>query len=357
MMLSGHYCQTYYITASAICQGKDKMKKRSDGRLVKKITDPKTKKPVYIYGKTMAEINRKILSYKTKSEEREFKEVANEWWSSKYDEYAAQTLRGVAPAYRRIVEMFGDFAIAEITPRHISIFFADLANRGMTKKTISNHKSILNQIFDEAVVNGDIKFNPCLSVKVTKGAASQKRESATTSEEERILQSADVWIFPIIALCTGMRKGEILALQWKDIDFDSEVISVTKSIYHVGHKAHVKPPKTENGIRTVPLVNRLKSVLLPLKSTDEEYVVSGKEPLQEYQFEKKYRDYQRITGVKATAHQIRHSFATLANEAGVEGKSAQEVLGHAQLSTTMDIYTDFRKKSLEKVRAQLNGIF
>jgi integrase len=334
------------------------VKKRSDGRLVKKITDPKTKKPVYIYGKTMAEINRKILSYKTKEEQgRTFKDVADEWWAIKYDEYAAQTLRGVAPAYKRIVEMFGDFIIAEITPRHISMFFVDLANMGMTKKTISNHKSILNQIFDEAVVNGDIKFNPCLSVKVTKGASSQKRDSATTSEEEKILQSADVWIFPFIALCTGMRKGEILALQWKDIDFDSEIISVTKSIYHVGHKAYVKPPKTESGIRTVPLVNRLKSVLLQSKGADDEYVVSGKEPLQEYQFEKKYRDFQRITGVKATAHQIRHSFATLANEAGVEGKSAQEVLGHAQLSTTMDIYTDFRKKSLDKVKVQLNSIF
>ena len=334
------------------------MKKRADGRYLKIIVDPKTKKNVYIYGKSRQEVNRKLLEYEEKQEDgQRFGEIANAWFEEKYDTYAAQTLRGVKPAYQRIVNEFADVPIKCITPKDILAFVNSLAEDGLSKKTISNHKCLLNQIFDAAVVNGSVSINPCSSVKITKGAESKKRDAASTSDEATILNSADVWIFPVVALCTGMRKGEILALQWKDIDFESDTISVTKSIFHVGHEARIKAPKTVKGIRTIPLVNKLKSILLPLRSKPTDYVVSGSEPMKEYQFEKKYRDFQTATGVTASAHQIRHSFATLANEAGVEGKSAQEVLGHAQLSTTMDIYTDFRKKNLSQTKQKLDELF
>jgi len=334
------------------------MKKRADGRYLKVITDPKTNKKIYIYGKSRQEINQKLLTYNDEQETGKlFKAIADDWFSEKYDTYAAQTLRGVTPAFKRILSHFGDNPIKDITPKDILSFVNVLADEGLTKKTISNHKCLLNQIFDSAVVSGDISINPCLSVKITKGAPSKKRNAASSSEEGIILESADEWVFPVIALCTGMRKGEILALQWKDIDFENDTISVTKSIYHVGHNAMIKSPKTAKGVRTVPLVSKLKAILLPLKAQPDYFVVSGTEPMKEYQFEKKYKDFQKATGITASAHQIRHSFATLANEAGVEGKSAQEVLGHAQLSTTMDIYTDFRKKSLSQTKKKLDEIF
>ena len=67
-----------------------------------------------------------------------------------------------------------------------------------------------------------------------------------------------------------------------------------------------------------------------------------------------YNKFREQTGVSCTAHQLRHSFATIAFECGVPVKSVQEILGHKQLSTTMDIYTDFRKKSLDEATNLLN---
>ena len=334
------------------------LKKRKDGRYVKVILDAKTKKKVYIYGKSRAEVNKKLLEYEAREEHSQlFGTFANEWLDDKYDTYAAQTLRGLIPAFKRIVEAFEEQSIKDITPKDILSFLNQLAEEGLSKKTISNHKCILKQILDAAVVEGYISINPCLSVKVTKGAESKKREAASPSDEAAILRSADVWLFPVIALCTGMRKGEVLALQWKDIDFENNTISVTKSIYHVGHTARIKAPKTVKGIRTVPLVAKLKEILLPKRSKPEHYVVSGEAPMKEYQFEKRYRDFQTATGITATAHQIRHSFATVAIENGVPMKSVQEILGHQQISTTLDIYTDFRDAAIREAQTILEKAF
>lgn len=334
------------------------MKKRSDGRYVKKITDPKTKKSVYIYGKSMAEINRKLLSYESATiDGRTFKEVADVWLSMRYDTYAAQSLKGVIPAHRRAVETFGEIFIKNITPKDVIEYLSKLADLGFTRKTISNHKIIIKQIFDLAIIEGDIQMNPCVSVKNLKGAESTKRTAAAETDEEKILNSNDAWIFPLIALCTGMRKGEILALQWRDVNFEKGTISVTKSVYHVGHQPMIKTPKTENGIRTVPLVSRLRQVLEPLRSDPNLYIIGGDRPLCEYEYAKAHKEYMLRTGITASAHQIRHSFATRLNENGVDGKVAQSILGHAQLSTTMDIYTDFRTRSIDSLKAKLDSSF
>ena len=119
----------------------------------------------------------------------------------------------------------------------------------------------------------------------------------------------------------------------------------------------IKEPKTESGTRIIPMISRLRQILEPLRSNPRHYVVSGKDPLQEYEYAKLYKNYMHRHGITATAHQIRHSFATRMNESGIDGKAAQEILGHAQLSTTMDIYTDFRKKSLDGVKTALDETF
>ena len=337
---------------------KSKLKPRKDGRYCKTITDESGKRK-YFYGTSEREINKKILEYQQKKESgRTFAEIADEWWSETYDDLAHQTLKGYKPALARAVKTFGKSNVKDIQPRDILLFFKRLASENFAAKTIANHRIILNQIFNYAVIEGDIQYNPVTAVKIPKAAKKTPRPPATVSDESKILASDTPWLFPLFALLTCLRKGEILALQWQDINFAENTISVTKSIEHIGKKPHVKSTKTESGNRIVPLLSLLKEKLEPLRDKAEYFIFSddgGKTPLYEHRYTRLYKDYQHDVGITCTAHQLRHSYATIAVEEDINPKDLQNALGHADITTTMNIYAAARKRSVEKVAAKLNA--
>lgn len=335
------------------------MKKRADGRYLKQITDKRTGKLISFYGRTQKEVNQKILEY-TQDRERgaPFATIADEWWNTAYDNIAIQTAKGYKRARAVAISYFGLTRITLITPKEIKNYLATLRQKGYAQKTITNYRLVLNLIFEYAIVEGYIQYNPCASVKAPKNGIKKERSSATPDEEKIVASSSDLWIYPSIALYTGMRKGEILALQWRDIDFEHNLINVTKSVGHAGNRPFIKSPKTENGIRTIPLLTVLKGILEQIpERIPEHYIISldGTHPLAEHEYQRLYNDYRAATGISCTAHQLRHSFATRAFEADVPVKSVQEILGHKQLSTTMDIYTDFRKKAMDDAAKKLNN--
>lgn len=337
-----------------------KFTKRKDGRYVKNITD-KNGKRIFIYGKTPKEVTRKILEYQEKKELGPFfTDIANEWWNIAEKDLSYQSKSSYEVAIKRLCEEFEKIRIKEIKPKDIQAFIYKLADKNFAKKTISNYKMVCNRIFEYAVLENEIEYNPCSSVKLPKNLKTSKRSSATNEEELKILKLDDVWLFPIIALLSGLRKGEILALQWKDINFSKNIINVSKSIYYEGNVPKIKCTKTDAGTRTVPLLSLLKENLLKQKNINPKHFIICDEkgnPITKKAFRYKYSKFQKQFDIKCTAHQLRHSFATNAFEADVPAKSVQEILGHKQLSTTMDIYTDFREKSFESAAALLNKNF
>jgi integrase len=258
---------------------------------------------------------------------------------------------------RRAVDALGEYSIKDIRPRHISAFLRQLGRDGLGAKSLAKVRMVVNLICKHAILENDIEVNPCTSVESPTVPKKAARSAASSADEARVRSSYDVWLLPFIALMTGMRKGEILALQWKDVDFDSNVIHVTKSVYHVGDRPFIKEPKTDESVRPVPLLLPLREVLLAQADrAPENYIISddGNKPMTNRRYITRYNQFKKDTGVTCTAHQLRHSFATVAFECGVPLKSVQEILGHKQLSTTMDIYTDFRTKSVTAAADILN---
>lgn len=337
--------------------GRTKSTRRADGRLVRAIVDPRTGKRKYFYGKTEREINAQIMSYTSDAERgRTFSQVAAEWWDRAEERLAIQSVNTYDCARRRAVSYFGDALLKDITPKKIRAFLLYTSQKGYAQKTVATQRMIVNQIMTHGVLEGDIEVNPCTAVATPKDLPRTKRTSATADDERIIRETTDGWLFPFFALMTGMRRGEILALQWCDIDFAKNLIFVTKSVAHKNNAPIVKSPKTEAGRRVVPLLPQLRERLEQIDPRPARHYIfstDGKTPLTNMQFSKLLEEYHNETGTTFTAHQLRHSFATNAFEAGVSGKSVQEIIGHRQLATTMDMYTDFRADALNEAAAQL----
>lgn len=157
-------------------------------------------------------------------------------------------------------------------------------------------------------------------------------------------------------LYTGLRLGEALALQWKDIDEEAGVIHVWRSLYWAGkNQGEFKPPKTEAGIRDVIYLNKLQAVMEPHRGAPEDFVLGGSKPMTKQKYTCLLRRFRKDAGISCGPHQLRHAFATLCFEAGIPEKTAQGLLGHAQLSTTMDIYAELRDKKRMEAAAALNN--
>lgn len=339
-----------------------KLKKRADGRYVRTLVDPRTGKRKSFYGASEREINRKILEYQAAQEQgRTFREIADEWWEQAEPELAVQSVSGYRVAYQRAVDFLGDSLIKEITTPQLVKYLEILGKQGLSQKTVGKARMVCNLIFKYAVLHGELEHNRCADIPLPKNLTKTTRKAASAHDEDIIRTlSEDEWLVPYIALLTGLRKGEILALQWKDVDFENNMISVTKSVAHDSNHAFIKAPKTSESVRKVPLLDALKQRLLSEPDREPEHfiisITGGKAPLDEMQYQRAYARFKQRTGVTATAHELRHSFATVAIESGVQPKSVQQILGHRQLATTMDIYTDFRDKQLSDAAAILNQI-
>ncbi len=334
---------------------------RADGRLQTSIIDSKTGKRIYFYGKTPRELKQKILNHNQKATAGAlFTDISADWWEEAETQLAFQSRRGYLQAKKRADAEFSDILIKDIQPKDITAYLKRLGAQYSSQKTVDRYKLILNLIFKYAIEAGEIQYNPCSVTKMPKGLTKSKRESASEQDERIIKEATEEWLFPFFALYTGMRKGEILALQWKDIDFENNLIKVYKSVYHEGDKPGIKSTKTEAGIRLVPLLQPLKERLLKeIPKNKERYIFSddGKTPLTSRRYITLFNNYKKATGITCTAHQLRHSFATIAFENGIEPKVVQEILGHKQLSTTLDIYTDFRASHLKQITDKLNESF
>lgn len=361
---------------------------RKDGRYQVKYTDQDGVKRT-LYDKDPERLWHKLNDPK-EEKPTTFSDIARLWKDRKWDSYTDGTKASFSACYDRAVAELGDTVITEIQPYHVKNHLDRMRQQGFSASTMKTQKSVYNLIFQAAIVDEKIgkliRINPVAEIKTPKSLKpAQKREAPEDDVVAAIRKSAqtdEFALFPLLLMSTGFRRGEALGLRWGNVDFNNKTITQDRQITFRG-TAIEKAPKTENGVRSVPLLPDLEAVLKrPKSAKDTDFIFYGEDPSKcmcEVTYRRRWLSYCKrmgfvqITGTKQytgknnhtyekhtykptiTAHVFRHGYATLLFEAGVDEFTAQKLLGHADITTTRAIYTHLRNKkkneSIDKLRS------
>lgn len=328
------------------------MYKNKRGYWVQQITiDGKRK---VFTAKSKKDLLLKLSAFQKSDLKTPLNKVADEWIRDIEARVTFNTMKGYNAAYKKIVTFWGDTPMEDITAQQVTSW---LNSFDMAQKTIKNILLVFRQIYNYAYVNYGVQNNPALHLRSPKGKGKRERDFPSPEDIRIVNENTDkpFGLMAYMALYTGLRRGELCALTWEDIDFDQKVIRVNKSTYWTDdHVPHIKVPKTASGERFTPLTDSLAELLLPLKKRPQDRVFGD---LHSYQIDKGMERYRKETGLGVTLHGLRHGFASILYKNQVDIKTAAYVLGHAQTSTTLEIYTHLMEQDkLRSVRDALNNI-
>lgn len=237
----------------------------------------------------------------------------------------------------------------------------------MSITTVKTYISVINSILSFAYDN-DYK---CVEhIKITFPKKQKNELKILTQKEQKLLtayltKNIDLTKLAILfALYTGIRCGELCALKWGDIDLFNGIVSINKTMQRVQcddknykTKIIITPPKTTNSNRMIPIPKFLVSILKSFNPKNENaYLLTGLEdkfiePRQAQNIFNKCLADCKID--KINFHALRHSFATRCIELGMDYKTLSEILGHANVSTTMNLYVH---SSLTQKKKQMNKL-
>lgn len=324
---------------------------RKDGRYQASYVDNKGRH--YLYDKDPERLWHKLNDPK-EAPPILFKDIAESWDREHAESVEYNTSQSYVAPLRRINNVFGDEKIEDIRASDISAFLLTISKQGFSKRTVQLHRDIINMIFNHAIILGHTRDNPCVAVSLPKNLPSTRRGLPPDEAIKAIKDNYDkpFGLFAAVCLYAGLRRGEALALQYEDIDRKKKVIHITKSVAFVDNNPHIKTPKTAAGTRDVILLDALDAILPD--GTGYIFNKDGK-LLTKSSFRKRWLRYCKEIGYDFTAHQLRHAYATTLLEAGIDAKDAQDLLGHANISTTRDIYTHIRQSRRTETANKLNA--
>lgn len=372
-------------------KGEGTIFKRSDGRWCAAYYDAKLKRH-YVYGKTQTEVKKK-LKLKMKEEEEkvleenaliERKMLVQEWVLYFLDNYKKNEIKETT--YHAYMELYrkhikdsdiGKCVIGAITCDGLQRYYNEKKEMGYNPKTIKHIYTLLNSALKKAVQTKLISENVNELVVLPKKEVYQAKTLSAEEVNLIIKNAKDDRLYPIVVLAiyTGLRKGEVMALKWKNIDFEKGELHVEGSLCKVPGKVDDKgirhydykilEPKTVKSKRVVPLLPMAIEALQMQKKyqeedrrkykeiyMDEDYVFAQYDGryLNQRGFMDEYHAFLKRYGVTDVRfHDLRHTFASLLLELGESAKVIQEILGHSTISTTLDIYshiTNSRKVSI-----------
>ena len=312
-----------------------------------------------------------------------FEEYARQWFKEvAVFKLKERTLANYHAMEKRVYKAVGHLRMDKITPRDIQRFILDMSEgerydkykKGkLSPKTIKNHVALISTIYEHAIKMQVVSYNPCRAVTLPKATVTE-REIYSLEETQSILEllcqepekHLDFIVYFAIAVFTGFRRGEILGLEWHDIDFDKQIVSVNRtSNYTNEHGIFTDTPKTRTSYRTLRLPDEVIELLSSYRRLQADYADSlgNKWVKQISGLNDKMVDNDRLFtqwdgkpmhpnapslfferfckkhGFRyLNGHSWRHFHASTQILAGIDVKTLQMIMGHSTANTTLGIY-------------------
>ena len=271
--------------------------------------------------------------------------------------------------FNHIIPKLGHYKLDELSHKLIQDYLLDLSKNGkingsggLSSKTIKDITIIIKGSLKKAMNENKIKhieltFNYPIDSKLEKiYVLSKSEQNKITSYCLNNLDNKNLGI--LISLYSGLRIGELCSLQWNDINLKKSLISINKTVQRIyvkdfeesKSKIIITTPKTKNANREIPVSKEFIELLKKIRGNNNEYILSGSEKLIEPRTYRKYFDkvLKEIKINHINFHSLRHTFATNCISLGVDYKTVSELLGHANVNITLNLYVHPRLSQKKK---------
>lgn len=298
-----------------------------------------------------------------------FKDISTLWKEEKRKFVKLSTISSYAVILENhLLPTFGNKVIV-ITEQEVQQFVLLKLDAGLSQKTVKDFLIVLKMIYRYGVKINE--FQHCdWDIKYPNVQENKALEVLNITNHKKLMAFvSDNFTFRnlgiLMCLQTGMRIGEVCALQWGDIDLQKGVVSISKTIERIyiidSEVKHteliISSPKTQNSHRDIPLSKTLLQMLRPLKRivNDKFFIITNEEkPTEPRTFRNYYKTVLRTLNIPPLKfHGLRHSFATRCIESNCDYKTVSVILGHSDISTTLNLYVhpndEQKKKCIDKM--------
>lgn len=280
--------------------------------------------------------------------------------------------------YKHIIPEIGKIPLNKLTQNDLQQFYAKLKKggrcrlvefygEGLSDRMVRSCHTTCRTALEKAVTEGLITKNPAIGCKLPP-KKSREMQVLTQAEITRFLIQAKAegyYELFLLELTTGMRRGEILGLKWRDLNLNTGELHIKRQVVKKGAETMISAPKTKSSIRTILLPPDMVEVLAELRETaDCEWVfpspVKKGEPRNPDSLYGKFQKIlERAKCKRIRFHDLRHTFATMAIENGMDVKTLSAIIGHMSAETTLNIYSHItdtmRKQAAVRIDREIGG--
>lgn len=343
---------------------------RWEGRYIRSYAPDGKAKYGYVYGRTYNEVKQSLIDRKSEAQHNldttdrrsiAYSEVLDMWLASSRINIKESTYARYTHLVKTHIEPYlGQYQLSKITTDIIEAYVENQLKKGrldnsggLSPKTVTDLLTIIKSTMEYAKYKN--LFVSCNLGKLSVKKRENEMRVLNAKEQDALIRTLlcdmDLYKFGVLlSLYTGIRIGELCALQWKDVALEEATLKIRKTMQRIQDceqtskcktKIIITEPKSQCSIRDIPLPTFICEIASPLLSSPEDFILSGSSVryVEPRTMQNRFKSYVTESGIAdANFHALRHTFATRCVEVGFELKSLSEILGHANVNITLNKY-------------------